>query len=153
MLARGCVTSEELRDFFAALRPEGSSQLTDETIYSAINNMNSKLKRYNMMIRASTDDKTQQKFYSLISTVDNWITKEASHHTPKEFEFFRLIWQIIREGNIERDKARDLASSIKLANYEELLEEWCEKHWLVYERDRDEYRIGPRSKAELDVLM
>lgn len=153
MLARGCVKSDEFFDFLNSLRNDGASQLSDETIFASVSNMNQKLKKYNMMIRASTDDKTHEKYYSLISTIDNPITREACHYTPKEFEYFRLIWQVIRDSPLERDRARELANSIKLQNYEELLIEWCEKQWLVHEQQQDKYRIGPRSRAELDVLM
>lgn len=150
MMARGCVKASEFTDFLSSLRGDTASQLTDERVVEAVSNLNKKLSKYNMMIRASIDDVTIEKYYALISTVDNAITRQASHHTPKEFDYFRLVWQAIIQGDTTLDTLQQIASQNKVANYEELLQEWQHKHWLVL--DGDKFRLGVRAKAELDVL-
>ena len=154
MLARGCVTKDEFHTFVGSLRirsEDDNSEISEETVMNSVASMNGKLKRFNMMIRATVDDETQLKYFSLISTIDNAITKEATHHSAKEFDFFRQVWEAVKDEPISIQRAREMANSIKLNNCDDLLETWCEKLWLM-KRD-GEFRLGPRSKAELDVLV
>ena len=150
MLANGCVKAEDFHDFLHGLREDNASQLTEERIFEAVSNINKKLTRYNMMIRSSLDEKSLERFYVLISTVDNATTRQASHHTPKEFEYFRQVWQTLTQGDASLRSIKKMGQDNKLTNSKQLLEEWHSKRWIVI--DEDMVRLGPRSKAELDVL-
>lgn len=152
MMAKGCVRSEEFNNFLVSLRGENASQFTDDKVMEAVANLNAKLKRFNMMIRYTLDDKTHERFYSLISTVDNDITRQATHHSEKEFEYFRTIFEELQDGPKPIDHVLTLCENLAIKNVKSLVSEWCEKHWLVEERDGN-IRLGPRARAELDVLM
>lgn len=150
LLAHGCVTSEELFDFLSLLREDTRSQLTDENIARSIEVVNNKLKMFNMMIRSAYNSKTRKRHYALISTVDNAITRQASHHTEKEFEYFRLIWLELQEGPGDLNRFYSIGRDLKLTNYKDLIQEWTRKHWLLIEGG--EVFLGPRANLELDVL-
>ena len=151
MVANGCVSYDNLISFLQSLREERASQMTEEKVYEAVINLNKRLERFNMMVRSTCDDKTHERFYSLISTVDNDITRRASHHTEKEFEFFRLVWQELQNHAALKSDLCKLGPNLRLINQEQLIDTWCNKHWLV--EDDDGVRLGPRAKAELDVLV
>lgn len=151
MIAKGCVDSEEFFSFLDTMRTDDASQLSDRNVSLVITNINERLKKYNMRIRDTVDD--NKRYYSLISTINNVITREASHHTEKEFDYFKQIWEAAKELPIPSDRVKSIATASKVLNWKELVDQWCEKHWLVHEPDQDTYRLGPRSMAELDVLM
>lgn len=152
MMARGCVKSDEFESLLEQLRPDSTSQLTGEKILQAVQHINSRLKKFNMMLRETVDEKTLEKFYVLISTVDNDISRAASHHNLKELEYFRLIYSSLRDGPAEVSSVFGLASQAKLSPSEgrALVNQWVSKHWIALEGSS--LRLGPRSKAELDVL-
>lgn len=152
MMAKGCVKSDEFEALLDQLRPDNSSQLSEEKILHAVQHINGKITKYNMMLRATVDEKTLEKYYVLISTVDNDITRTATHHNPKELEYFRLIYSNLRDGPAEESTIVRLADRAKLTQTEgrALIKQWVAKHWIASE-DRS-LRLGPRSKAELDVL-
>lgn len=152
MMAKGCVKSDEFERLLEELRPESSSQITEEKILTAIQHINKKITRFNMMLRSTVDEKTLDKYYVLISTVDNDITRAASHHNAKEFEYFRLLFSNLREGEAEEEDMVRMSEHARLTNSEAraLISEWCQKHWIASEDGL--LRLGPRSKAELDVL-
>lgn len=152
MMAKGCVRSDEFETLLGQLRPDSTSQLTEEKIFLAMQHINKKITRFNMMLRATVDEKTLEKYYVLISTVDNDITRAASHHNPKEFEYFRLLFSSLREGEAEENEVVRMSEQARLTNSEAraLITEWSKKHWIVSENGT--LRLGPRSRAELDVL-
>jgi hypothetical protein len=150
MISHGCVTSAEIFAFVSTLRRTDSSQLTEENLARSIEKVNGKIKKFNMMIRSAYDTKTRQRYYALISTVDNDITRKASHHSEKEFEYFRLIWQELQDGSCELKDLHRIGKELKLTNYKDLIEEWSKKYWLHV--DGEEVTLGPRANLELDVL-
>lgn len=150
MISRGCVLTDELSEFLVELK---GSQISDEDFGRAIGKANQKLSKYNMRLVSSLDKKTLKSYHSLISTVDNEVSHKAIHHSPKEFEYFKLIWQeLIRQPNNEDDMEtiKRIATQKGINNYSDLLEEWHRKHWLVLEDDT--VRLGPRA-VELEVLI
>lgn len=151
MLSHGCVTSPELMTFLSTLRRAESSEISEEDAARSIDNVNEKIKSFNMMIRSAYDDKTRKRCYALISTVDNDITRKASHHTEKELEYFRLIWQALQEEGqkVLKDVYR-IGRELKLTNYKDLIDEWSKKYWLHVEGEI--VNLGVRSNLELDVL-
>lgn len=151
MMSKGCVRSDEFMDFVQSLRGDRQSQFTEEKVMEAVTNINAKLRKYNMMIRYTLDDKTHERFYSLISTVDNEITRKASHHTDKEFDYFRTILEELQDGPKPIASIRNLSQHLTTSRQRELVEEWAKKHWLVVEDDQ--IRLGPRTRAELDIVM
>lgn len=155
LLSHGCVTSDELAEFLVTTRPSdrgrsSQSQLTDGELNKAVNNLSDKLKMFDMMIRSAYDPNTRKRYYALISTVDNDITRKASHYTEKEFEYFRLVWEKIQTDPCKLDDLYTIGKNLKLTNYKNLINEWTEKHWLY--KDGDKVKLGIRSELELDVL-
>lgn len=151
LLSHGCVTSEQLFEFFVTLRQDDrTSQFTEEKFVRAIDNLNERIKMFNMMVRSAYDSNTRKRYYALISKVDNEITRKASHHTEKEFEYFRLIWERLQEEPCQLAELYNIGKELKLLNYKDLVEEWSNKFWLY--KDGDEVKLGVRSELELDVL-
>lgn len=150
MASKGCVKASEFEEFLNSLREDDASQLDEQRVIETVGKLNNVLTKFNMRIRSTTDDKTHERYYSLISTIDNSITRQASHYTPKEFDYFRLIWQTLQDGECEMSEIKRLGTQNKVLNHKLLVQEWHDKHWLVIEDDT--VRLGPRSKAELDVL-
>lgn len=151
MMSKGCVRSDEFIDFVKSLRGDRHSQLTDEKVLEAVSNLNAKLRKYNMMIRYTLDDKTHERFYSLISTVDNDITRKASHHTDKEFDYFKLLLDELQDGPKPLESLCTLSPLLPLGSQRELIKEWVSKYWLA--QDDGLVRLGPRARAELDVII
>uniref|UniRef100_A0A6G1SPE0 Non-structural maintenance of chromosomes element 1 homolog n=1 Tax=Aceria tosichella TaxID=561515 RepID=A0A6G1SPE0_9ACAR len=161
MLTHGCVPASELLAFLSALKRSDGSQMSEENMSRSVENVNDRIKNFNMMIRSAYYDKTRTRYYALISTVDNEITRKASHHTEKEFHYFRSIWQRLVEakdsstdGNQSPPTLKDMytiGKDLKLPNYKELVEEWSKKYWLHIEGN--DIDLGPRAKLELDVLI
>lgn len=126
-------------------------QKLEEKALKSVAALNTKLQMFNMMIRSTYYEKTRQRYFSLISTVDNDIMRKASHYTPKEFEFFRQVLEEIQDGPCGLEDLFEIGKNFNLANYKELVEEWCVKHWLY--KDSCGIHLGPRGTAELDVLI
>lgn len=159
MMARGCVKQNELKEFFSTIRDgEWPSNLDEKFIFETLQKINTKLNHYNMMIRSYLDELTAEKYYVFISKVDNDITRAAIHYTPRQFEFFKLIMQAIAQdprGVISRTELKSLAAKASLTDFNNLFVEWLNKDWLLTFTDDGEKLItlGPRSMAELDVLI
>jgi len=168
MIAHGCVKASELRSLLEKLVDNDSIQLTDERVFQLIVEVNTKLSRFNMMIRGSMDEVTTEKYYVLISTVDNEISRAAIHHSPKQFEFFKLTLQaIVHEprGIITYKTLKELAEKATIQTtsktrscqpeYKLLFNDWWKKSWfLIVSEDNEDYiTLGVRSMAELDVFI
>lgn len=171
MIANGCVTEDKFRAMLNGL----SDQLDDEKIFQIVQEINKRLKRFNMMLRATIDEITAEKYYVLISMVDNEITRSASHHTPKQFEYFKhLLQEIVHSernlpnykfGFINEQELMNIAERATIPTtsktrstepeYLSLLNEWCDKNWIQIVPSNGEKLItlGVRSTAELDVYI
>ena len=166
MLANGCVKAVDFQIFLESLAIR-DEQLDEQFIFKIVYETNKMLNNYNMMLRSSMDEVTTEKYFVLISKVDNEITRAASHHTPKQFEFFKLILQaIVHEprGIITDSALKELAEKATLPTsksrgtlpeYKTTFNEWCQKNWflIVTEDDIDFITLGVRSMAELDVFI
>lgn len=166
MIANGCVKVSEFTAFLVKLLEQNdvSTQLTDEKVAQLVQQVNTKIKKFNLMIRGSLDEVTLEQYYVLISTVANDVTRAASHHTPEQFELFKLTLEAVvndQRGAISMDTFKQLAEKAyaqkrsNLPEYKLILVQWCEKHWLrsVYEDETDCITLGVRSLAELDVFI
>lgn len=145
MIVHGCVKEEKLSEIYGDF-----SQLMQKA--------NKELKRFSMMIRGSMDEITTDRYYVLISTVDNHITHAATQYNPKQYEFFKLILQAIvnnPRGIITDRDLKPLAEKATLTEHKSLFEEWCSRNWftIVSEDRYDFITLGVRSIAELDVFI
>lgn len=172
MIYHGCVGSDELlvflQNIFNANNVNISTQLDDEKVYRVIDQVNKKLKKFNLMIRSTMDEYNIKKYYILISKVDNEITRASSLYSPKQLEFFKLLLQSIvheQNGIIPCSDLKSLAEKAtmpttsksrgQLPEYRSTFQEWCRKKWFftVTEDNLDYITLGVRSVAELDVFI
>lgn len=138
----------------------GSEDLDLETLNSRINKINIKIKKYDLMIRRSMDEIDTNKYYVLISTVDNAITRAASNYNQKQLELFRQILITIvdePQGTVSSVEIKRFATQLGLKNKEadHVLQEWIQSKWFV-EVEEDVtgcITLGVRSTAELDVFI
>lgn len=134
------------------------SQITNEKLAEVVSAVNVKIRPFNMMIRSSVCEVTREAYYSLISTIDNAVTRMATFHTPKEYEYFRLLLkQMVEEGKLPYSEAKKLSKGFLLGQRkpEDLIDEWMKKHWFITVQEDDEKFLvqGPRCSAELDVFI
>lgn len=160
MMANSCVTDEDFKNQIVSLKypnRSASQQPTDQEIFDAVQKLNSKLRPFNMMIRSRTDDNEIRNYYVLISTVDNEITRAASHYKPKQFELFKLVLLALTQTSVKsitKKQYKELADKLNLGpSSKALLDEWCDKKWLFQKKQENLITIGVRSMAELDVLL
>lgn len=172
MIHHGCVGADELLVFLQNLIvPNGTesvTQLDEEKVFRIVQQVNKKLKKFDLMIRSAMDEYTTRKYYVLISTVDNEITRASSLYSPKQLEFFKLLLQAIvyeSRGIISDSDMKVLATNSSLATiarsrgqlpeYRSLFNDWCNKNWfsLVSEDGQDYITLGVRAIAELDVFI
>lgn len=169
MIAHGCVKEDVLRAKLKEIaNSNGESNVDDERVSQMIQYANKKLKRFNMMIRGSMDEVTVERYYVLISTVDNEITHAATQYSAKQYEFFKFIFQAIvhdPRGIITDPTLKSLAekatiptigkSRASLAEHKILFNEWCSRNWflMVTEGEHVFITLGVRSMAELDVFI
>lgn len=166
MLSRGCVPVDELLVFLQNIYT--GVEFDDEKVFRIVQMVNSNLKEFNLMIRSTMDEITTKKFYILISTVDNEITRASSLYSQKQLEFFKLILQaVVHEprGIISHSDLKLLAdratlpttskSRGQLPEFKTVFNEWCLKNWftVVTENEGEYITLGVRSVAELDVFI
>lgn len=168
MLANGCVESKDFDEFLIQKMEFNPDRLSDEHIGKIIEKCNRFLTRYNMMIRTTMDDILKKKYHILISTVDNEITHAAHYHTPKQFEFFKLILTSIvanprgiitlvdleNLGNICGLQTKGKTKRV-IPEHRAIYNEWCMRNWFinVTEANTEYITLGVRSMAELDVFI
>lgn len=157
MMAKGCVKQDELKEFLSTVRDnDWPEDINEKFIFETFHKINSKLNHYHMMIRSYLDEVTAQKYYVFISKVDNDVTRAASHYGPKQFEFFKLVLKEITtnpQAAISRSSLKQLAAKAYLTDFNNLVVEWLEKDWLISLGDESLLTLGPRSMAELDVMI
>lgn len=157
MMAQGCVKQADLKTFLMTVRDNDWPEEIDEKfIFETFHKINGKLNHYHMMIRSYLDEVSAEKYYVFISKVDNDITRAATHYSPKQFEFFKLILKEITkdsQGVISRSSLKTFATKAYLTDFNNLIVEWLEKDWLLSLDDGRLITLGPRSMAELDVMI
>lgn len=152
MLANGCVTACEMDQFLAKIEVENG---VEQWIPAINNNI---LNKFHMRIRQCMDEITTEKHFVLISTVDNNITRAAHDYTPKQYDFFKSMMNLIVEnpvGVISMESLKELASQKSMTakgEYKTIFNDLCKKKWLTIVNG-DNITLGVRSLAELDVLL
>lgn len=172
MISNGCVIYDDFVKLLVQIGfLEDATNFREDKLYALVNHVNKKLKKFNMMIRPTPDelDKNCPKYFVLISTVDNDITRAAHSHTPKQYEFFKLLLNEIvanPRGIIKRFSIDEFAiqatlstkvsrTNRNLAEHEMVFSDWCFRKWFVIVREEGEefITLGVRSLAELDVFI
>lgn len=131
--------------------------LDEEKVFSVVQKTNNKLSPFNMMIRAGIDEITNEKYYVLISTVDNMLTRAASLYNSKEKELFRRSLQAMvndPRSTIDFSDFTGIAikAGVPVADRRRLFDEWRRKHWFTTVTE-DTVTLGVRSMTELDVYI
>lgn len=167
MVMNPCVSEEQFQ-MAANKILTSSSEDVDGDPTKLYQDANKRLNPFNMMIRTTINDLTREKYYVLISTVDNDVTHAATRYNPKQIEFFKHLLQSVVHATrgiiphssmrISADKAM-LPSSTKFTSAkresESLFREWTAKKWFdVIEEDENDFiTLGVRTMAELDVFI
>lgn len=162
LLNYGCVLRETLlKDTNGLLEKMNIPLLDQDGLSQLVNNLNKKLRPFNLMIRSCMDEISSSHYYVLISIIDSKVTHGATLYNEKQLEFFKLILQAIVQqplGIIAEEDLADFAEKALLKKRSEhngLFHEWTGKKWFVVitEGERHYVTLGVRAIAELDVFI